>query len=554
MKLNILAIALFLTPLCLATLTQSVVIPIRCVISTRRGTALSCPYPVKIKRNGIRAWIFCLVLPLLFGIAGCDIANISSNVELLPAISPLPTPQLPDWIEQISPKGEVESLAQIRIRFKDALIPVESLDSPQQQELLKKFEILPHLPGQFRFLTPRMVGFQADKALPQATRIQVSLKAGLEDLKHHRLNQDLAWTFNTESIKLSNLPSNENSYPILTLKPTLNFTSNVELDLNSLKEHVKLIAKGEEKGIPLKITIEESDDNQPQEKIDSSLRDWSYTIIPQQELKKATRYSLEFSKGLRPVHGNLPSEKDVISQVETYSPLKFAGIEFVGQADQGENRRFAKGSAVLKFNNELVAESAIAAITVTPTPPPKKGFQLVESYENSNTVALNPWLLEPATTYTVKIGANLKDKYGQTLGNPVTVQYETGDVAANIWAPSGLTIFPTNTDLQLKISTINLPESKYEAAYRVVQPKDLVYSDYAYPSAREEYWLSNTSTWKSFPVLGEKNQLTNITVPLGEKLGASTGMLAYGIGARTTRYQQNDQQEWREPTFCGFKP
>ena len=48
-----------------------------------------------------------------------------------------------------------------------------------------------------------MVCFQAESALPKALRVQVTLKAGLADLKNHRLEQDLAWTFNTEAIKLS---------------------------------------------------------------------------------------------------------------------------------------------------------------------------------------------------------------------------------------------------------------------------------------------------------------------------------------------------------------
>lgn len=61
------------------------------------------------------------------------------------------TPPLPEWIEQISPTGEAELLSQIRIRFKEALIPLETLDSLEQQEKLKKFEIFPELPGEFRF-------------------------------------------------------------------------------------------------------------------------------------------------------------------------------------------------------------------------------------------------------------------------------------------------------------------------------------------------------------------------------------------------------------------
>lgn len=110
---------------------------------------------------------FLFIITLILGIAGCNLLGITPGKEKLPTVALLTPPKLPDWIEQISPLGDANTLSQIRIRFKEALIPVESLDSPQQQELLTKFAIWPPLSGKFRFLTPRMVGFQADKALPK---------------------------------------------------------------------------------------------------------------------------------------------------------------------------------------------------------------------------------------------------------------------------------------------------------------------------------------------------------------------------------------------------
>ncbi|MCL1473136.1 alpha-2-macroglobulin family protein [Argonema antarcticum] len=506
----------------------------------------------------IRTWIFCLVLTLILGMTGCGLVNISGN-EPLPAVPSLPTPQLPDWIEQISPVGEAEPLAQIRIRFKEPLIPVESIDSPDQQRLLQKFAITPPLPGQFRFLTPRLVGFQADKALPKATRVQVTLKAGLSDLKNHRLAQDLAWTFNTESIKLTNLPSwketpDSEPQPI-DLKPTLKFTSNVELDLPSLRDRLAFTPEGKKQRIPLKVEPEKENtsatDKPPVEKFDASVRDWNYILIPQQTLEKATSYSLEFSSGIRPARGNLPTENNFASQVKTYANLAFEKLELFGQPDvSGAYGRFVKGAAQLQFNNGLVAASALENIKINP--PPKPAPQLVKVFDGEKLVNLNPWSLEPAKTYTITIGANLKDKFGQTLGKPVTVKYATGDVAGDIWTPSNLHIFPAGKNLQLNISTVNLPESQYKAAYRVVLPTDLVYIDSAYPKGNKNDLLPPPESWQSFKVAGRKNQSKDIAVPLREKLGAGTGMLAYGIQARTNRYLENGKQKWRENTTYGL--
>ena len=48
-----------------------------------------------------------LAITLLLSFTACSTANLSGN-EPLPTVSPLPLPQLLDWIEQISPVGETE--------------------------------------------------------------------------------------------------------------------------------------------------------------------------------------------------------------------------------------------------------------------------------------------------------------------------------------------------------------------------------------------------------------------------------------------------------------
>ncbi len=499
-----------------------------------------------------------LVLTLVLGIAGCNVVGIVPGKERLPAVSPLSPPNLPDWIEQISPIGDTQPLNQIRMRFKEALIPVESLDSPEQQSLLQKFEIVPPLPGQFRFLTPRMVGFQADKALPKATRFKVTLKAGLTDLKNHRLTQDLPWTFNTEPIKITNLPGKnpiEDSEAETIDLQQLQVTSNVELDLASVQKHLQLIPEGKKKGIQFKVYLakeEKHPENEdPFEKFDPSARNWIYKLIPQENIQKATNYRLEFYPGIRPAYGNLLSEQAFASKVTTYSPLTFKGITFYGQPDaSGTFGRFVKGSPQLEFNNGLVADSAIENIKINPTQ--KSIDKILQVNDKDKIVNINPDALEPTTTYTITIGANLKDQFGQTLGKPVTLKYETGDLASNIWVPDGFNIFPDGKNLQLNINTANLPEAKYKAAYRVVQPTDLVYLDSAEPKGNGNDLLPKTTEWQSFKVSAKKNRSVDVRVPVREKLGAATGMLAYGVQARTNTYQENGKELWQEPTTFGM--
>ncbi|AFY41183.1 alpha-2-macroglobulin [Nostoc sp. PCC 7107] len=500
-----------------------------------------------------------ITLTFILSISGCSLLGITTNKEPLPIVSPLTPPKLPDWIEQISPVGDTTPLNQIRIRFKEALIPIEKLDSPEQQNLLQKFALWPPLPGQFRFLTPRMVGFQADKALPQATRFQVTLKSGLGDLKNHKLNQDLAWTFNTEPIKLTDLPGvnpvEKAEIQPIDLKQKLQFTSNVELNLASLQEHIKLVPEGKNKDITFNVELAKeekpTEGEDPLAKFDPSMRNWVYNLIPQKSLEKATNYRLVFSPGILPDYGNLPTDKESVSKLATYSSLEFKTINFYGQPDvNGTYGRFIKGSPQLEFNNILLADSVKDNIKIEPTP--KDISRLLQVPEESNVVTLNPYALEPTTNYKITIGTNIKDKFGQTLNKPVTLQYNTGDLAGDIWVPGDLHIFPSGQNLQLNISTVNLPEAKYKAAYRVVQPSDLVYFNNASPKGNDNELLPQLNSWASFKINAKKNQLVDINVPLRQKLDSPTGMLAYGVQARTNKYQDNGKELWREPVTYGL--
>lgn len=493
-----------------------------------------------------RTWMrFLLLALLMFGIA-CAGDSSSSRPQPLPNVAPLEAPQLPDWIEQISPVGEAEPLAQIRIRFKYPLVPVQSLEDTENSENspLKKISISPPLPGRFRLLTPRMIGFQSDRALPKATRIKIILKSGLEDLENHRLDWDLAWTFNTETLKLTNLPSIN---PNIDLKPDLNFSSNVELNLDSIRDRIQLIPAGGGESIPVRVSQEKPSEyiSFPEEnKYDESRSRWDYSLTPKQELVKATRYRLQFDPGIRPARGNMPSDKTFNTEVATYQPLKFERIESGGWS------RFVNGNPQLKFNNGLVAESVRENITISPKP--KEGVEVLWSTDNFNSVYLNTEALEPATNYTIAIAANLKDQFGQTLGQEISKSYQTGDLTGSISGPSTFAIFPAGMNPALKLTAVNLPKAEYRADYRTVTSQDLIASKSAYPVRAVSNFLRAPKDWQTFSFESVKNKKTEIEIPLEEKLGAKTGAIAYGMQAFSPVPWSNNKDELQLQNFSGL--
>jgi alpha-2-macroglobulin len=490
-------------------------------------------------------------------------AGCAHHAAPLAAVAPLPAPSVAPWIEQISPLGQADTLSQIRIIFKSPIVPVTSIESPTTQSVLAKFSVEPALAGHFRLLTPRMVGFQADAAIPMATRVKVTLAAGLADLAGHTLTSDLSWTFNTQPVTLTNLPGTADDGSLQdeptpgVLNPVLKVQANTELDLDSLRSHTVLSSKGgtsvpvdveRDTSTPAPDSGDEGDSGDSTTAFDASQSSWIYAIKPRSDLEKGTHYSLTFSPGIAPANGNLPSTDKFVGQVVTYSPLALQKTEIIGQPDSnGPSGRFVNGIIQLDFNNPLDAASAGASITVQPAPSDQKS--LVSAYDGDNTVGINPAVLSSDTNYTITIHAGLKDQFGQTLGKDVTARYRSGDLAGDIWAAQDFHIFPIGTGLRLDIATVNLPKSAFRASYRALTPSDLVWFD---PSGSDvSSILPNDSAWSTVPATGPRNQLVTTSVPIEDRLGAKSGVLAYGIEADTNQYEDISGTKWRTRQMFG---
>jgi uncharacterized protein YfaS (alpha-2-macroglobulin family) len=501
---------------------------------------------IKFTRAVLRANRFAQVALLFVALAACATVRGGVPQKALPAVSPLPSPTAVEWIAEFSPRGEAQALAQIRVIFKDPLIPLQAIEDPSQRQLAL-FSLDPPLPGRFRFLTPRMVGFQLDRALPLATRIRVTLHAGLSDLAGHSLSAPLSWTFTTAALAITDLPNQQleadSALPqAVGLKPTIGFRSNVELDQASLAAHLSWVNARTGAAVPVAIAPDlsawPSASPGAQQTYDVSQASYGYLVTPNEQLEKSTRYRIVITRGLMPAAGNLASDKDFSGQIKTYGPLAFDGLG----RDTSIVDRFYGGRPFLRLSNPLVADSVPKNLSIFPMPP--HTFDLWQVSDGDNTVAINTAWLAPQTAYTITIGSGIADSFGQTLGTTERVKFFSGDLTSNFWMPDGINIFPASDDLALNISAVNLVNGHYSAFFKVLQPADVVAYDNPYPTGSGPQLLPDRASWPAFAVKARKNQVVTIPVALRRMLGGPTGMLAYGAWAAT---QQNQPAQ-----FFGF--
>jgi len=436
---------------------------------------------------------------------------------------------LPAWVRSISPQKTALPGSQIRVIFRDDLISPENLETPERQSILSHLRIEPALSGRFSMSTPRMIAFDADAPLQPATRVRVTLLRGLADLDGHTLDHDYAWTFQTDPLFLTtNLPDAQHAQTVLptTLTPEIVVSSNAELDTTALLAHARLVDTANPG------TVVHFRDKSPRRRPEENqTRGYSYTLIPERELDRECRYHFEIEPGVLPAHGNLPSEARLVGVLETFGPLRLQGVTAYGKpAKDGTPGRFVSGAPQLLFTNGLVAQSAEKAISIQPEP--ANGEPLVQIKDGDASVILNPHAFLPNGHYVITIAPDLKDVFGQTLGTTVRQSFDTSNLAGDLRATSGFTLFPPDGDPALTVVATNLLEGEYRAGFHAVKPEDLIFADPA-ADAGVEKLLPPQSGWATIGAASGTNQPDAQRIPIRKHLGGSTGLLAYGITAKT---------------------
>lgn len=463
------------------------------------------------------------LLLLLIGASG------TSSPSGLQVIKMLGKPSLPAWISSVSPLEEASTLTQIRLVFTENVAPLSALSDATSSDFLDHLSIQPKLPGRFVLLTPRMIGFVPARALPLATRIRVTLAAGAHDLAGDTLAHNLAWTFQSTPITLTELPqisasSNGADLPV-SLRPMIRITSNAALDVASLSSHSLLVASDTGARVALYVSAPKATAFPGSaETFDSSVRAYSYILHPVHDLVRGTTYMLRISPGVMPRDGNLATTVSAVGSLRTFGPLMLlprrAGV-------QTYQSRFVHGDPILEFSNPIDPASFERSISISPAIPLAHRFRF--GY-NATIVGLDPYLLSPDTTYSITITTALHDIFKQHLDHSVVQTIQTGDFVPGIWAPTVTAIIPSDLTPSLTMLATNLRENAYRAAFIPISLDAFL---------RQGDFYSNdvpmVHAMKNWPVRkmqdARKNIESRVIFPIASVLGRRTGMIAYGIAA-----------------------
>jgi len=342
------------------------------------------------------------------------------------------------------PTDESHYHVQIQVGFDQPLVPLTDVSDPQRQEVLSHFAIDPKPAGAFRLVGVQAVVFSPESPFPPATEYTVTVKAGLKDGTGRALKNDFAWKFHTEPLGLS---FGYGSHTGLPLDATFALTSNGALDLASLRQHVQCAETGDGKArdVGAEWQVTSSKDNPPAvQEVTDYHGNYRYTLTPGRELRKHTRYRLTIAAGVTPEVGNRPTAEPTALDFSTYGPLTFT-LETGGCGQRLQNEYWVWPS------NRLDEETLKGALSLSPS---VKG-DTAWSSPYSTPLHLPDLLLKPDTDYTVTIGQQVRDVFGQGLAKPCVLKFRTSHLRPRIDVLGDIRLLTPRTDPVLPYRAVN---------------------------------------------------------------------------------------------------
>ncbi|MEX1020784.1 MAG: Ig-like domain-containing protein [Litorilinea sp.] len=295
---------------------------------------------------------------------------------------------------------EVAPDTAIVVVFNRPVIPLGGID--ETAALPAPLTIEPEIAGEGEWLNTSIYTFRPSVGFAGATRYTVTV-ADVTALDGETLEAPFVFEFTTAAPIVTNAtPVGSGAFP----ESTVEVTFSQPMDPASTAAAFQLTA--ENRAIDGALSWHDNDTR--------------LVFTPTQSLEFGSEYTIQVAETAQPIsrQGNL---RAAFSQAFQVVPLP--AIERVSPADGAQNIS-PDASVVIKFNTALSDTLVYDNISVTPLLTTTQVFSYYSGFVNELQLS---WFKEPNTTYTVTVGADTGDRYGNTLGADQTYTFTTGDYA-----------------------------------------------------------------------------------------------------------------------------
>ena len=316
----------------------------------------------------------------------------------------------PLTVLRVQPTGDVGIAPFVSITFNQPMVPLATVG--QLDDLDVPATITPSLPGRWQWIGTRTLRFEHDPEifdrLPMATSYVVEVPAGTASQSGSTLAEAVRFEFETPAPNMAWLIPQHDS---LDLQPVFLVAFDQRVDPGAVLETITLTADGDQRRIRLASAVEIERDESVSARIGQALDGTWVAFRPEAPLEPDSSISVTVGPHVPSAEGSNTSGNSSVVEARTYAPLRL-------EETSCSHRACRPGSALgVWFNNPLDAETLNAAgISITPELP-----GATVSVFDINLVIDGP--TTGGTTYEVVIPAGLGDTFGQSLGEPETIEF-----------------------------------------------------------------------------------------------------------------------------------
>lgn len=457
------------------------------------------------------------------------------------------------------PEGKQESVPRLSVTFSRPMVPLTSVAQLAAKDLPVTLE--PQPAGQWRWLGTRTLVFEPEGGrLPKATRYQVTVPAGIEDLKGQALAKALSWELELPALSFAETwPTvDEVAAP---LEPLIVVRFNQRVDAASLLDG-KLTLEAGGKTLALREATAEERAAEPAAMAmvaGAPAGSW-LALKPARALPKDSEVKLQLAADAPSAEGPLTRGEAEQRSFRTYGPLAARTIfcsgakvevDVEGGAASIEGCEPMSSGFVIQFNNSLDRASLEAAEVVVD--PPLSG-QRVVVYDSTLQVEGMP---AGRSEYTVRIPGSLTDRFGQRLGRELRLTFKTGSMRPALLVPGdqNVVLDPAAKGV-MELYTVN--NERLRVVLKRVTPADwpafqaaFGRGDYTDPDRMPGELVSD----ETIATEAEPDAMTPLRLPLGKALTEGKGMVAVAVLPTKTGDQDwlnRPQWRWVQVTDLGL--
>ncbi len=305
-----------------------------------------------------------------------------------------------DGVEDIAPDTPVV------VVFNKPVVPLTGLD--EQADLPDPLTIEPGIDGEGRWLNTSVYTFEPTDGWAGATTYSVSV-APLVAQDGSKAENPSTFSFTTaQPLVVEAMPSMDSVRPDAVISVV--FSQKMDQASTEAAFQLRPLADGQPAGPAV-----------------DGVFDWGelgerFVFTPTQSLDFSQRYQIHVSTAALAAgrQGTLRSEFN-----QEFSTVGLPRVISTRPQD-GATRASPENGVLIRFSGVISAATVLENISISPPLTSTTVYSYFSPWSNELSLS---WLMRPDTTYSITLGEEIADEFGNTLGDPYTLSFTTGDYA-----------------------------------------------------------------------------------------------------------------------------